>query len=254
MRVETGWCMRYSFQMYFRQFIDDVLGIWIPPSNTNANTAWLAFKASLPFGILAWESEDLTNSVNFLDLTIEIRHDYRLKTWMLQKAMNVYLYLCQSSSHPLGVLKDLIFGSIHHFWLQNSNPTDYQNVISDFYQHLCTHGHNLEQLCPLFNESAKCVNSNPLKKLPRAQSSINTPRAWPLFFHIQYQPLELPNSIIHEMFNSCCPMLRDELQVDIIIIAHSRQPNLWDKLCQTQLTEPEGNWASTILSTSLDDS
>jgi hypothetical protein len=238
---------------YYRRFIDDILGIWIPPPNSNAETTWLAFKSSLSFGILSWETEDLAHSVDFLDLTISIGPDYRLKTRTFQKAMNLYLYLCPSSSHPPGVLKGLIFGSVRRFWLQNSDHEDYQNVIQDFFHHLCARGHNPDQLRPLFNEAADRVDSNQLKQPLRAQPSIETPRVRPLFFHIQYHPLELPNSIIHETFNRCCPTLRDELQVDRIIIAHSRQPNLRDKLCKTQLNQPEGNRASTILST-LDDS
>jgi hypothetical protein len=102
---------------YYRQFIDDVLGIWIPPLNSNADTTRLAFKSSLSFGILSWETEDLAQSVNFLDLTISIGPDYRLKTRTYQKAMKLYLYLCPSSSHPTGVLKGLIFGSVRRFWL-----------------------------------------------------------------------------------------------------------------------------------------
>jgi hypothetical protein len=243
------------FLRYYRRFIDDVLGIWIPPphNDTAAATTWSAFKASLTFGILEWETEDLAHSVNFLDLTISIGIDYRLHTRTFQKAMNLYLYLCPSSSHPPGVLKGLIFGSIRRFWLQNSAPEDYQNVVRDFFLHLCARGHNPEQLRPLFNQAAERVDSTQLNKPLRAPNSIETPRARPLFFHLQYHPLELPNSIIHETFNSCCPTLRDELQVDRIIIAHSRQPNLRDKLCKTQLTEPEGKRASTILS-ALNDS
>jgi hypothetical protein len=153
---------------YYRRFIDDILGIWTPPPNTDADTAWLAFKASLTFGILQWETKNLAHSVNFLDLTISIGHDYRLRTRTFQKAMNLYLYLCPSSSHPPGVLKGLIFGSVRRFWLQNSDNADYQRVIFEFYQHLCARGHKMEQLCPLFNKAAKRVDSTQQSKLIRA--------------------------------------------------------------------------------------
>jgi hypothetical protein len=244
-----------SSLLYYRRFIDDVLAIWIPPLNSTpetADAAWLKFKADLTFGILTWETEDLALSVNFLDLTIYITPDQRLRTRTFQKAMNLYLYLCPSSAHPPGVLKGLIFGSVRRFWFQNSDPDDYCQVIQDLYQHLCSRGHTPEKLDPLFHEAAAKVDSIQPKST-RAQTSIAKPGARPLFFHLQYHPLEMPNSIIHDTFNRCCPRLREELKVDRIIIAHTRQPNLRDLLCKTQLNEPEGNRASNLLS-KLDDS
>jgi hypothetical protein len=111
--------------LYYRQFIDDVLAIWIPPPNfstKSVNAAWIQFKADLTFGILEWETEDLAHSMNFLDLTISIDNKHWLQTRTFQKAMNLCMYLCPSSTHPPGVLKGLIFGSVHRFWLQNSDP------------------------------------------------------------------------------------------------------------------------------------
>jgi hypothetical protein len=245
-----------SSLLYYRRFIDDVLAIWIPPphsSDSSASSAWTKFKSDLTFGILEWETEDLAHSVNFLDLTILIDHEHRLQTRTFQKAMNLYLYLCPSSAHPPGVLKGLIFGSVRRFWLQNSDPKDYCKVIQDLYQHLCSRGHSTEKLDPLFHEAAAKVDSIQLKKPLRAPNSIANTRARPLFFHLQYHPLEIPNSIIHDTFNRCCPRLREELKVDRIIIAHTRQPNLRDLLCKTQLNEPEGKRASNILS-NIDDS
>jgi hypothetical protein len=242
-----------SSLLYYRRFIDDVLAIWIPPPNsstTSADSTWQQFKQDLTFGTLEWETEDLAQSVNFLDLTIYVNNEHRLRTRTFQKSMNLYLYLCPSSAHPPGVLKGLIFGSVRRFWLQNSDPNDYTKVIQDLYEHLCSRGHTPEKLDPLFHEAAATVDSKQQQNQPpRAQPSIANTRARPLFFHLQYHPLEMPNSIIHDTFNRCCPRLREELQVDRIIIAHTRQPNLRDLLCKTQLTEPEGNRASNILST-----
>jgi hypothetical protein len=239
-----------SSLLYYRRFIDDVLGIWTPTDPDDSK--WPAFKADLSFGLLRWETEDLAYSVNFLDLTISIDRDYKLTTRTFQKAMNLYLYLCPSSSHPPSVMKGLVYGSVRRFWLQNSNPNDYRNVIYAFFTHLRARGHTTEKLLPLFLEAANHVDSNQKEKPPRAQPSIETPESRPLFFHIQYHPLELPSSLIRTTFDRCCPILREELSVDRIIVAHSRQPNLRDLLCKTQFQEPEGQRASNILSTLLD--
>jgi hypothetical protein len=163
--------------------------------------------------------------------------------------MNLYLYLCPSSSHPPGVMKGLIYGSVRRFWLQNSNPNDYRQVLQDFFTHLRARGHTTEKLLPLFLEAAQHMDSKQQIQPTRAQPSIATTESRPLFFHIQYHPLDLPSSLIRTTFDRCCPILREELAVDRIIVAHSRQPNLRDLLCKTQLHEPEGKRASNILST-----
>ena len=49
-----------------------MFGIWIPSDDLNA---WKNFKEHLPSGILEWEVEERTTSVNFLDLTISINKD-----------------------------------------------------------------------------------------------------------------------------------------------------------------------------------
>jgi hypothetical protein len=242
-----------SSLLYYRRFIDDIIGIWIPSDSDDFQ--WAAFKADLDFGLLRWETEELAHSVNFLDLTISVGTDSKLTTRTFQKAMNLYLYLCPSSSHPPGVMKGLIYGSVRRFWLQNSNPDDYRQVIKAFFTHLRAQGHTREKLIPLFLEAADHVDSQQTAPKPiKAQPSITTAAdSRPLFFHIQYHPLELPSSLIRSTFDRCCPTLRTELDVDRIIVAHLRQPNLQDLLCKTQLQEPEGARASNILSNLNDD-
>jgi hypothetical protein len=235
-----------SSLLYYRRFIDDIIGVWIP--SDPKNSTWPAFKTDLTFGLLQWETEELAHAVNFLDLTISVDTDHRLTTRTFQKAMNLYLYLCPSSSHPPSVMKGLVYGSIRRFWLQNSNPSDYRRVIQEFYNHLRARGHTHEKLLPLFHEAAAHVDSKQNDKPLRAPPSIKKTESRPLFFHIQYHPLELPSSLIRKTFDRCCPTLRTELAVDRIIVAHSRQPNLRDLLCKTQLKEPEGHRASNILS------
>jgi hypothetical protein len=96
---------------YYRHFINNVLAIWIPPQEY-PNLVWIAFKADLSFDLLRWEAEALSTSVNFLELAISLNPNNSLTTCTFQIVMNLYLYLCPSSSHPPGVLKGLINGSI----------------------------------------------------------------------------------------------------------------------------------------------
>jgi hypothetical protein len=245
---ETTLLPRYDSSLcFYRRFIDDVLAIWIPPTE-HPDVAWSAFQADLSFGLLRWTTEDPSTSVNFLDLTISFDPDHSLSTRTFQKAMNLYLYLCPSSSHPPGVWKGLIYGSIRRFWLQNSDPNDYKTVVSAFFRQLCDRGHDPEKLAPLFIEGANSVDRSLNTQTPtRAPNTPNQQDDRPLFFHLQYHPLEVPNSEIHQAFEECCPEIREQLHVKRFIIAHSRQPNLRDLLCKTQMDEPTGSRASNLL-------
>jgi hypothetical protein len=231
---ETTLIPRYGPSLrYYRRFIDNILAIWIPPLD-NPDISWAAFKADLSFGLLRWTTEDPSPSLNFLDLTISLNPDHSLTTRTFQKAMNLYLYLCPSSSHPPGVWKSLIYGSIRCFWLQNSDPIDYQNVVSAFFRQLCDRGHDPERLAPLFLEGANSVDRTLYSRTPnRAPPNKLETDDRLLFFHLQYHPLEVPNSEIHTAFHECCPEIREQLQVERFVIAHSQQPNLRDLLCKT---------------------
>jgi hypothetical protein len=85
---ETTLLPKYNSSLHFyRRFINDVLAIWIPPENRPIET-WTAFKTDLSFGLLRWETEDLSTSVNFLDLTISFTPTNSLTTLKFQKTMN----------------------------------------------------------------------------------------------------------------------------------------------------------------------
>ena len=59
-----------SHLLYFKRFIDDIIGIWLVEDDS---TTWTNFKADVnDFGILTWEIEEPGMSVNFLDMTLTI--------------------------------------------------------------------------------------------------------------------------------------------------------------------------------------
>jgi hypothetical protein len=78
---------------YYRRFIADILGIWIPsPTPTDDTLAWNRFKARLSdFHGLQWETEARASSTIFMDLTITIR-DSRIATSLYSKPLNLYLH------------------------------------------------------------------------------------------------------------------------------------------------------------------
>ena len=91
---------------FFRRFIDDMYAIVLIGGQTGLTASeWAEFKEDLDdFGLLTWEIEEPSHSVNFLDLTIEIR-DGHFFTKTYQKPTNLYQYIPPSSAHPPGMIK-----------------------------------------------------------------------------------------------------------------------------------------------------
>jgi hypothetical protein len=236
--------------LFYRRFIDDVFSIWLTPP-MNGAALWTKFTSDMnKFGSLTWEAEPLSRSVNFLDLTIEIKHNGEIKTKTFQKTMNLYLYLCPSSAHPPGVLKGLIYGALRRYWRQNSDTTDYQQMAHKLFGHLKDRGHLEEDISPIFHEAARRLDLGPnntvLQLEPPPDATGKT-----LFFHAQYHPADISRSEIRQAFNQCCPTLQSEIGIAQFTVAYSRQPNLRDKLSKTKLTEPPGHRASDTLLTLL---
>jgi hypothetical protein len=105
--------------LYYHCYIDDVLGIWLPPTN-NAHNTWDDFKSQLNHGgSLKWQIEEPSNKTTFLDLNIAIQN-YSITFSTFQKPLNLYLYLPPLSAHPRSCLKGLVQGELNRYWTQNA--------------------------------------------------------------------------------------------------------------------------------------
>jgi hypothetical protein len=119
---------------FYRRYIDDVFGIWIP-SATNNDNVWSEFKQTLnDWGNLKWSLEEPTRKTNFLDLNIEIKHS-NLHFSTFQKPLNLHLYIPPLSAHPQSCIKGLIAGEIRRYWIQNT-PNDFQTLVRKFIERL----------------------------------------------------------------------------------------------------------------------
>jgi hypothetical protein len=56
--------------IYYRQYIDDIFGVWLPPQHNKSRT-WNDFKNAINnWGSLRWEVEEPSTQTHFLDLNI----------------------------------------------------------------------------------------------------------------------------------------------------------------------------------------
>jgi hypothetical protein len=116
--------------MYYKQYIDDIFGIWIPTAGNN-QTNWQRFVAELAKGgKLKWKVETPSLHTVFLDLNIRIQNN-KIITSTYQKNMNLYLYIPPLSAHPPSCFKGLIVGEIRRYWLQNSSE-DFKTILVKF--------------------------------------------------------------------------------------------------------------------------
>ena len=233
----------YPEIIFYRRYIDDLFGIWVPTSN-NDNVRWKSFQHDLDkCGKLRWNVTERDKSVNFLDLTITIDSDYRINTKLYEKIQNLYLYLPRNSSHSPGNLKGLVAGMIFRTMMLTSCSKTQKIEIQRLFKRLVARGHP-PQLLKLLIENAYIKYANPQ---PKVQSDCNDV----CFFHTYYHPNDPPSHVIQRIFrqqmlhilnkpkfwelrnHKSCP-----IGIRRLIIAYHRTPNLGNML-SARLLKPE---------------
>ena len=134
---------RNNFILYRRK-IDDIFAIWkTDPLNPNA---WENFKYDLNSACkLEWITEELSDSVNFLDLTISIdKNSSMIQYKTYQKEMNLYLYIPNHSASPPGLLKSLVYGLLSTYKRQNSDDKDFRFIVGKLFERLIARGYPRE--------------------------------------------------------------------------------------------------------------
>ena len=110
------------------RFIDDIYGILKLGGDDGMSADELErFESDLDeFGprILTWDMEQLTKSVDFLDLTVTIDNG-KVSTRTFRKERNLNQCLSPLSNHPRSIIKGMIHGMLKQYFCQNSNREDY---------------------------------------------------------------------------------------------------------------------------------
>jgi hypothetical protein len=212
--------------LYYRRYIDDIFGIWVPPE-TEKETTWNEFKKRVnQWGTLEWIIQEPSKKTVFLDLNIELR-DTKIHSSTFQKALNLYLYIPPTSAHPPSCLKGLISGEMRRYWLQN-DPSSFETILKKFIIRLTERGHQLQYLLPLLQQAAKLINNQRIHK--ENKDNRNT-----LFIHHRYHPRGLQRKDIRDIYDRT---LKPFLNFDAMTVAISRPNNLREILTKTPLKKP----------------
>ena len=73
--------------IFYRRFIDDVIGIWCPNKNPERDELeWNEFRDKMnAFPGLTWEFSERSKSINFMDMTISINNLNKIETTLFEK-------------------------------------------------------------------------------------------------------------------------------------------------------------------------
>ena len=255
---EDAFLPAYSNHLaYYKRYIDDVFGIWIPDSDSQIDaTQWLAFQHDLNnWHGLRWVTNPPSNQVVFLDVILQLE-DSQISSRIYEKPMNLHLHLPARSAHPPGVLHGLIAGHICRSFSLCSDPNDALASIQNIYRFLRARGYSSNTLRPIFN---KCLekSSRIYAPAPALDTSDIHPRMW--FFKLVYHPQDPPSGLIRKTWEEtiASPRLSKPLEdIDLnftpigkrrFIVCYKRAPNLGNLLSYRKLQPTSGPPVSSFV-------
>lgn len=227
--------------LYFRRFIDDMIGVWL----SDDSSAWIDFQAAVNnFGILTWEFDAPGRSVNFLDMTLSIRNG-KIESRTYQKPMNLYLYLPSASAHTRGTIKGTIYGLMSRYHAQNTHRADYLHFVTLLYQRLLARGWQRDEIYSIFLDAAERIEA---RRNATTSPSDRNRLEKTIFVHLQYHPFDISRSDVRRLFDEhCADPFKEHLDVERPIVAYSRPRNIGEYVTQARLHQPPGQSSSVIM-------
>jgi len=186
--------------------------------------------------------EPLTESTNFLDITITIK-DKQLTTVTNQKLLNLYLYIPPLSAHSSSCFKGLKTGELYRYWWQNTKEKDFIVITTNFILQLINRGHKLNNIFLLLQTAASNIDSLNIKTSQQKPMDDET-----LYIHWRHHPSNIPKRKIRQIYDQT---LKGNDGFHNMILAVSRPKNLCDILCRTDLHGTPGKNVSDILDKTL---
>ena len=239
----------------FCRFIDDMFGIW-----TGTELEFEQFKIDTDnFGILTWEFEEPSTTVDFLDLTITIDHRRRITTKTYQKALNLYQYIPPMSAHPPNMIKGIIYSLMRNYHRQNTLESDYHDIAAKLFTRHVAREWDRTLMKSLILDADKRIKSTP-PTLPPPPPILPLPghhRPPPevvdtLYLHWQYHPNDIPRNRLRAIYDTTCKnVIEHVLDITKLVVAFSKPPNLKEAITKAKLHQASGREASKFYSGEL---
>ena len=249
---------------FWKRFIDDGIGLWKMHPDPITNTQlWNEFQIDVNnYHGLTWEFTPLSNSIDFMDMTISITGN-KFEITLFEKPLNLYLYISPSSAHPPGMAIGLVHGMILRIYKLCSKPSDIRRRIKVFFRRLLRRGYSKEYLIPLFTKATE----NAKKHLRRTAAQLRAMEDTKLlegyrrvFFHLQYHPNDPDSRIIQQTWrdtilqpagkdhiNQVKNMEDQRIPIDQLTIAYSRPPNFGNMFSVRKFHKKRGPNVSSFI-------
>ena len=240
----------------YRRFIDDVFGIFLYDPARPDRFADLTAALNHPSSRLTWTVEPLSDTVDFMDLTITI-DGARLRTRLFEKVHNLHLYIPPHSCHSPGLLPGMVHGQVFRIFTLCSDRADQTSATRAFFRHLQLRGYSADKIRPLFKAAIRRAlhYTGPCNKRFKASQMARS-----VLFHLRFHPLNPPSSELQRLWNRyiCRPPMPQrplwkfrnyrfkKIEVDRMIVAYSRPPNLSNLLSYRRLRDDSGPPASSF--------
>ena len=230
--------------IFYKRFIDDVFGIWLPHPNPQTNARlWEEFKDSMNnFPGLTWEFEDPSDKVNFMDLTITTQNGH-ISTSLFEKPINLHLYIPPHSAHPPGLLPGIVHGTLFRIFTLCSDHDDRILCTRVFFKRLQARGYKSDQIKSLFYKAISRAEqySGPTNSTRNDHTSE--------LFHLPFHPNDPASYKIQQAWrdtiaspryhmplpNICNPKTREKCNIERMIIAYRRPMNIGNLLSHCNL-------------------
>ena len=242
--VETLLPRHHSNLLLLKRYIDDMFGVWV-----GDDESWQRFQADTNnFGILTWEFEAPSTSVDFLDLTLTIE-DHRITTKTFQKRLNLYQYIMPSSNHSPRMMKGIIFSLVKTYFHQNSHTHDYLLMCKKLFQRHVNRGWDRSTLKNWILDADRRLRFPPSQPRPAAPPLPPTPPSTSshdrLFLHFEYHKHDIPKLLIRRLYDLYCqPTFSSVLGIRQLTIAYSRPKNVKELVSKARLYQRQNHEAS----------
>lgn len=243
--------------VFYRRFIDDVIGIWTchNQSEVDSNRRWDAFLRDMDSAQgLVWETNDPSNQVDFMDLTLQI-DDGKIETTLYEKASNKHLYIPPHSCHPPGMINGVIHGMVRRILTLCTNKDDQQKRIQQFVRHLRVRGYHSEEILPIVRSALDKIRAPAIEDASENEHNKNR-----IFFHVPFHPDNPPSRSIQRAWKTkvgsppFCRKLRhvknhlgQPIGIDRLTVAYHRSHNLGNLLSYRNLERRSGPTVSSLI-------
>ena len=247
--------------LYVR-FIDDGLVAWrrhLDPTTDTAN--YQAFREAINSAGLSWTFTELSDEVEFMDLTITIEGK-KIVTNLYEKPLALHLYIPPHSCHPPRCHESLVTGMILRIYRLCSRQRDVTSWLVKFYKSLLARGYKNDATLPLLERGIKNATKfmAATDEQRRRQKASREGASNRVFLHLKYHPCDPPSPILQELWRRCVlhppgkPHLTclqnqfgERITTSRLIVAYGRHRNIGNLLSYRNISKRPGPKVSSYL-------